>query len=158
MKSEQAQALRALLLKLERQLMDPVFRKDRAGVAALLAEEFFEIGSSGRVWTRETIVDLLACESSQAAPRVEEFALQQIAPHAVLVTYRAVREESAGALQSGLRSSVLRSSVWVRRGDRWQILFHQGTKVPSEKLLAECVDVAANAAGQDLHADAEEDE
>ena len=117
--------LAAHLFTLERQFMDLIFRKDRERVAELLAEEFCEFGSSGRVWTRDAILDLLAGESPQVAPKVEDFATQEIAPQAMLVTYRAVRKEESGAQQSSLRNS-----IWIRRDDRWQILFHQGTKVP----------------------------
>jgi hypothetical protein len=78
--------LAAHLFTLERQLMDLIFRKDRERVAELLAEEFCEFGSSGRVWTRDAILDLLAGESPQVAPKVEDFATQEIAPQAMLVT------------------------------------------------------------------------
>jgi ribonuclease HI len=54
--------LAELLLSLELQLMDPAFRKDRAAVSSLLAEDFSEFGSSGRVWSREAILDLLESE------------------------------------------------------------------------------------------------
>jgi hypothetical protein len=89
----------------------------------LLAEEFSEFGSSGRVWTRDSTLDLLAGESPQPAPDVEDFAARQIAADTVLVTYRTVPKGD------GFESS-LRSSIWIRRGERWQILFHQGTKIP----------------------------
>jgi hypothetical protein len=49
--------LEELWLKLERRLMDPVFRKDCAQVSALLAEGFREFGSSGRVWSRDQILN-----------------------------------------------------------------------------------------------------
>jgi len=117
---------RELLLNLERQLMDPVFRKDRERVGELLAEEFSEFGSSGRVWTRDATLDLLAGESPQPAPDVEDFAARQIAADTVLVTYRTVPK--GDGFES--HSSSLRSSIWIRRGERWQILFHQGTKIP----------------------------
>jgi hypothetical protein len=110
--------LTAHLLALELQLMDPVFRKDRDQVSALLADGFREFGSSGRVWSRKATVDLLATEQPQAAPSVEEFSIHPIAPATVLVTYRTRR----------LAGSSLRSSIWVHTPAGWQILFHQGTK------------------------------
>jgi hypothetical protein len=118
--------LDALLFELERQLMDPVFRKNREQVSALLAEDFREFGSSGRVWSRDSILDHLANEEPRPAPVIEEFSVQTIEPKTVLVTYRTVRVSAEpGAIQTSLRSS-----LWVWRSDRWQMLFHQGTKIP----------------------------
>ena len=46
----------------ERELLDPVCRVDPARVAALLADDFVEIGKSGRVCSRDDIVAALAAE------------------------------------------------------------------------------------------------
>jgi hypothetical protein len=80
----------AQLRNLEDSLLDPSVRRDSAQVAALLAEEFEEFGASGRAWTREQILDLLAAERYEP-PSVEEFRCHTIADGVVLVTYRAVR-------------------------------------------------------------------
>jgi hypothetical protein len=116
-----------LLFKLEVQLMDPDFRRDREKVAAVLAEDFREFGSSGRFWTREAILEWMASEEAFPPPTVEDFAVGMLSPDVVLVTYRAVRD---GAAEKARRET-LRSSIWVRRAGGWQILFHQGTTVPA---------------------------
>jgi len=113
--------LKALLFRLELELMDPAIRKDRDKVSALLAEDFREFGSSGRAWNRAAIIDLLATEPTQPAPAVEEFEMQRIAMDAVLVTYRTVRSQQV----------TLRSSIWMLRDETWQVVFHQGTKMPA---------------------------
>jgi hypothetical protein len=117
--TDRGDQLKALLLGFELELMDPAIRKDRARVSALLAEDFREFGSSGRVWSREEILELLATESAQAAPVVEGFEINGLAEGAALVTYRAVHPHQTS----------LRSSLWVRREGRWKMVFHQGTKV-----------------------------
>jgi hypothetical protein len=121
--------LATLLIRLEQQLMDPVFRRNRERVSALLAEDFREFGSWGRVWSRDTILDLLISEEGYIAPSVEDFAIQRIGPETVLVTYRTVSTIRASS-GSGAAQVSLRSSLWVLRESRWQVLFHQGTKVP----------------------------
>ncbi len=113
-------ALAKSLLTLELRLMDPAFRKDRAAVSTLLAEDFREFGSSGREWGREAILDLLETEPSQPAPAVEDFRIQPLTADAVLVTYRTIRPE----IQAN------RSSIWIQSASGWQVLFHQGTKIP----------------------------
>ena len=120
------EGLAELLLHLERRLMDPVFRNNREQVSALLAEDFREFGSSGRVWSRAAILDLLTSEEAYTSPAVEDFAMQRISPETALVTYRTLRADAA----SDAPQITLRSSLWVLRGERWQVLFHQGAKVP----------------------------
>lgn len=115
--------LEELLLKLEQRLMDPVFCKDRAQVSGLLAEGFREFGSSGRVWSRDQILN--PSETRPPAPLVEDFAVNTIVPELVQVTYRTLK-----AIPGGKPQAALRSSLWIRRGDRWQMLFHQGTRIP----------------------------
>ncbi|WP_342779028.1 hypothetical protein [Methylobacterium terricola] len=45
-----------------------------------------------------------------------------ISDDAVLLTY-----DSESTQGDGARRYVLRSSIWKRHDDRWQLLFHQGT-------------------------------
>ena len=117
------QQLAAELRALEERLLAPDVRRDRSAVASLLAEEFVEFGSCGRVFTREQILDDLATENPQ---RIElaDFVARPLTPDAVLVTWRAIRPESGTAS--------LRSSVWVRRDGRWQMIFHQGTRAAEQ--------------------------
>jgi hypothetical protein len=111
----------AQLKRLELLLMDPEVRRDRERVGALLAPGFVEFGSSGRVWTREPTLELLAT-ATYTSPQVEDFAFRLLGPDAVLVTYRTVRTDAQGE-----RTLTLRSSIWVRESESWRICFHQGT-------------------------------
>jgi hypothetical protein len=116
----------AQLRNLEESLLDPAIRRDSAQVTALLAEDFEEFGASGRVWTREQILDLLATEIYEP-PSMEEFRCHTIADGVVLVTYRAVRTDP----HSGERATTLRSSIWTEQSGIWRVRFHQGT--PAER-------------------------
>jgi ribonuclease HI len=122
------QSTAAELLRAETELLDPTVRRDRNRVAALLAPDFIEIGASGRLWTREAILDLLATED-YTPPKLEDFACHPIAADIVLVTYRTTRTDPA----SGRIQTTLRSSLWIRQAKtetqppRWTVRFHQGT-------------------------------
>jgi hypothetical protein len=122
MNDEYAQILEHLRAR-EEVLLDPMVRRDRGQVADLLADDFFEFGSSGRVWSRAATLDLLASED-YTPPSMEDFACHLIAPDVALVTYKSVRIDSV----SGMRRVVLRSSLWIRKSERWRVRFHQGTK------------------------------
>lgn len=106
---------------LEEQLLRPEFRRNRTAVAALLVDEFREFGSSGRTWTKQQILDALESESPFKAA-INEFQALELAAGVVLVTYIVTLQLS----DSESRIS-LRSSVWIKRAERWQMLFHQGT-------------------------------
>lgn len=114
----------AHLRDLEQSLLKPAVRRNRARMLELLAEDFLEFGSSGRAWTRNTIIDLLAKETAFVPPDIEEFQCALLAPELALVTYRTARFDE----KTGERLASLRSSLWTRATGEWRMRFHQGTR------------------------------
>ena len=112
--------LRRHLYDLEERLAGPAARISREEAEELLAEDFFEFGSSGRVVDREKVVSGIAMLSPNAWS-IANFELTLLAGDVALVTY--IATQSA-------RGSTLRSSIWKRSGGRWRMAFHQGTKIP----------------------------
>ena len=108
--------------------LDELYRLERAlaardpdgidgGLMSLIADDFREFGRSGRIWTRESVRELL--EGPKTDPvSMQRFGAVELADGVVLVTYQT--------------QDAIRSSVWVRRGSRWQIRFHQGTPTSGE--------------------------
>ena len=86
----------------------------------MLAEDFVEFGSSGGVWTRDQVIELLAVEISSPV-LMEDFNCVSLGEDISLVTYRAVHADATKG-----RSS-LRSSIWVKESGEWRLKFHQGT-------------------------------
>jgi hypothetical protein len=89
------------------------------GLMSLIAADFVEFGRSGRIWDRDSIRSLLegpAVESTSIDFVADRFEVAELLDGVALVTYRSPR--------------VNRSSIWLRRGGRWQLRFHQGTAVP----------------------------
>ena len=123
MNSESIEQIAAQLFALERALLDPAVRRDRAHVSSLLADDFIEFGSSGKIWTRDTILDLLETKD-YAPPEVEDLACRPLGAGVMLVTYRTIRFDT----ETGSRST-LRSSIWTNETGKWLIHFHQGTRV-----------------------------
>ena len=117
------QDLCAHLQTCEQALLDPAVRRDRRRVSELLTEDFLEFGSSGRVWTREQILELLETENYQP-PAMEDFKCALIADGAALVTYRTVRTDAV----TSEKATTLRSSLWTKESGAWRVRFHQGTR------------------------------
>lgn len=103
----------------ELRLLDPAVRGSRAESAALLDPGFREFGASGRVWDRDSILDMMSAETAPP-PSADGLAATRLGPDAILVTYRT----------RGATRTALRSSVWLRRQGRWRLYFHQGTPQP----------------------------
>lgn len=109
------------LIALERHLMDPVVRRDKRAVGALLAPDFYEFGRSGVVWLHDALLDALD-EDNQAVITADGFQGHELADGVVLLTYHSERSQLL------TKQRALRSSVWVRGDDgQWRMRFHQGT-------------------------------
>lgn len=113
------------LRSLEEQLLDPATRTSASGLTHLLAPEFVEFGSSGRCFTRPETIAALASDPPSTSLHLTDFNLHASTPSWALVTYRCTRQSATGTKHASLRSS-----TWVHRDDRWQLLFHQGTSEP----------------------------
>jgi len=110
---------------LEELLAKPDVRHAPGQLARLIADDFREFGSSGRVFDKQQIIAALQrqapCELS-----LRDFRAVLLAANVVLVTYCGTARFSG----STTASYSLRSSIWRRRDGRWEVVFHQGT--PSE--------------------------
>jgi hypothetical protein len=111
-----------LLRRLEKHLLQPEVRQSAEAVADLLADDFFEFGSSGQVFNKQQIIEGLQQEPP-AQRSLMQFKATVLAPGVVLATYRAVLYSSSG--EPPVYSP--RSSIWKYTRDRWQMVFHQGT-------------------------------
>lgn len=111
----------AALKALEETLLRPETRRSREAMQALLAEDFIEIGSSGRVYDKAAILDL-AVHAFTGRMTLLAFSASALAPTIALTRYD-TRLQRAGGNESHSR----RSSVWRRSGNGWLIVFHQGT-------------------------------
>jgi hypothetical protein len=114
------------LRRLEQSLLDSAVRRDGERLRQLLADDFLEFGSSGRIWTRKSIIDLLTTELNFQPPEIEEFQCACLSEKVALVTYRTVRTD--GKTGERLCCS-LRSSIWTRQDGEWRMRFHQGTRI-----------------------------
>lgn len=109
------------LYVLESEMLDPKVRGDRQRLQELLRDDFGEFGSSGRVYGRSTLIDMLLKEE-HATVTIKEFSVRQLDVATALVTYRSVGQAGREAR---------RSSIWVRDTGHWQMAFHQGTRISS---------------------------
>jgi uncharacterized protein YciI len=120
--TDDIQAVTAELLELELALARRDAARIEGGFEALLDDDFEEVGSSGRRWGRGATVDLIDAPGVGSL-EIEGFRVAQLAVGVVLVTYDTVAPRPDGPI-----ARVRRCSIWVRRGDRWRMRYHHGTR------------------------------
>jgi hypothetical protein len=107
-----------LLLSLEEKIVKSGI--SRRELEQLIAAEFLEFGSSGKTYDKNGVIDALA-EMPDAKTRISDFKINFLADGVVLATY------TASKISDNDKIFTLRSSVWMYKNNRWQIVFHQGT-------------------------------
>ena len=115
-------ALAAHLQALERALHDPVVRGDVAQLAALLDDDFSEIGSSGVCFDRAAALAEIPRERAQVEIVSTDYDCVLLVPTLAQVRYR-----SWYVIDGERQREALRSSLWRRHGEAWRVVFHQGT-------------------------------
>lgn len=108
------------LRDLEEKLWIADTRFDKAWMDKILSSDFFEIGRSGRTYTREVTI---ACEPTAISANLplSDFKVRLITENIALVTYT-----SSVNYQTGLEMGS-RSSLWSKQASEWKLEFHQGT-------------------------------
>jgi hypothetical protein len=113
---------------------EPIFHRaefgtTRADFEAMTAEGFWEVGASGRRYSREHILDVLEDRHQVASHlaledtwEATDFACRELGSDTYLLTY---------TLAQGQRKT-RRATVWRRQAGDWKILFHQGTVVADD--------------------------
>jgi len=104
----------------EKRLLDPAVRRDPEAVAALLDDDFAEIGQTGISWTRAAVLEALAAEpADQAAVETSGWTVRQVSPELALVGYETSR--------AGIRAR--RTTLWRWRAGSWRAVAHQATRL-----------------------------
>lgn len=94
------------LFELERQLHTSEVRSNPERISQLLGENFFEFGSSGKIWTREAILENLPSEDGITKINSSNYQATPLTNDVVLVTYISTRVSPGQKQTSFLRSSI----------------------------------------------------
>jgi hypothetical protein len=105
----------------------PEFGLEPADFERRTAPDYWEVGASGRRYSRDFILQSLTdsppVNAATVRWRISGHALRQLGPDTYLLTY-------------SLRQSdrlTRRSTIWQRTRTGWQILFHQGAIVTANE-------------------------
>lgn len=100
------------------------FGTTKEAILAQMGEEFREVGASGRVYTKQFVVDLLINryqdKDFQDIWSTKNFEMSMVAPDTYLLTYVLIQNKTR---------HTRRVSLWQYVAKQWKILFHQGTLI-----------------------------
>jgi hypothetical protein len=112
-----------------RELMqrEPLFHRKEFGTTRkdfekMLAPAFWEVGASGRRYSRKFVLDVLEeryQKPTEAVWEIGDFHCFEIATDNYMVSYTLIQGQRV----------TRRTTIWRRTDGSWQILFHQGTIV-----------------------------
>lgn len=117
---------RAVLEELKRR--EPVFHRpefigSRAAIEAMIAPDFWEVGASGRRYSRQFVLETLEAREDDPVEdddwETADFHCRELARDLYLLTYTLLQGERR----------TRRATIWRRTPSGWVILFHQGTVV-----------------------------
>jgi hypothetical protein len=118
---------RLLEVQAELVALEPIFHHPELGTTREIYESmtephFWEVGASGRRYSRESIVQTLLeryAKPYQDDWETKEFYCQELGEHLYLLTYTLLQGPSV----------TRRTTIWRRDSSSWKIVFHQGTVV-----------------------------
>lgn len=94
-------------------------RRSKEKLDAILADDFFEIGSSGYIYDKKECLETGVVLTEM---KLHNYEIYPLAHDIVLSTYFLV--------DTTRERNTLRSSIWKLIGGHWQLYFHQGTITP----------------------------
>ena len=102
------------IFELENRLLTTAVRSSADVLDGLIADQFVEFGSSGRLYSKRDVIAQMV-RAPSVTVNIADFRVLAVSPDVTLATYRTDKS--------------LRSSLWRREGERWRIVFHQGTPI-----------------------------
>jgi hypothetical protein len=119
---EPESALADRIRALEERLLQSDVRNSPQELDRLLANDFVEFASDGRAYDKREVIEALQREDAFRRS-LTDFRLRVLADDVAIATFRVIRED----VRTGESVQSLRSSIWRRGVNEWQVVFHQGT-------------------------------
>jgi hypothetical protein len=109
--------------ELEERLLHTDVRKNSIILTELLSDDFEEVGSDGKISTREEVIEWLINKEKNIKWSLNDFRIKELSPELIVATYIAIKDNQSNSTRS------IRSSIWKNFSGNWKMIFHQGTKI-----------------------------
>lgn len=115
--------LKIQIYKLEMNLLKSETRTSIEKLDELLSNDFIEYGSSGLIYNKTMILKRLPKELSSSYT-LSDFELIVLSENVVQTRFKTNRINLDNS-----KTISMRTSLWKKDNNRWQIFFHQGTQI-----------------------------
>lgn len=116
--------LQKIIYDLETTLLKPSVRSSAKELDLLLADDFFEFGSSGEIYDKKAILERLPKDTEVLPVEfvVSDFQIKLMGENFILATFKTnkISPDTSHII-------ALRTSIWRKTNGNWQMIFHQGT-------------------------------
>jgi hypothetical protein len=108
--------------------LEPIFHNKKFGTSVadftrMTAPDFWEVGASGKRYSREFILEEFSqrppVNGQEAGWVSSEFGVRSLGPDSFLLTY--VLDQAGRPTR--------RATIWQRTSEGWRVLYHQGTVI-----------------------------
>ncbi|WP_156885979.1 DUF4440 domain-containing protein [Rheinheimera baltica] len=110
------------IMELEQLLVQPATRLSAELLNHYLADDFYEIAATGRCFGKADVLERLPAEMPPVISQ-QDFDCRVLVEGLAQLTYRATIQRA----ENQSPSYSIRSSIWRFDGEKWQMIFHQGT-------------------------------
>ncbi|MBA2708996.1 MAG: DUF4440 domain-containing protein [Tatlockia sp.] len=111
---------------------EPIFHREEFGRSRddfekMMEVDFWEVGASGNIYTKEYVLETL--EERYSKPynenwHTKDFKCKALTENIYLLTYTLIQDNTR---------ITIRSTVWKYENELWKIVYHQGTFVESSQ-------------------------
>lgn len=116
--------IQAQLIRREAIFHPPGFGTTQADLENMMTNDFWEIGASGRLYSKSYVLDMLEERFQQdqyeEVWEASDFHCRRLGEDVYLLTYTLLQHRTR---------KTRRSSIWQQTREGWKIVFHQGTIV-----------------------------
>jgi hypothetical protein len=111
--------LEKLILEYENDFFNKDFCDVKGNLDMRIHDEFFEIGKSGQIFYKDSIIGFLNNLDSDRDIEIIDFKVKDLRGGLLIANYISNEKE--------LGINALRTSIWMKEEGEWKLLFHQGT-------------------------------
>lgn len=116
---------KAFFKQLDQQHLSADNRRNINTILDLLDDRYSEITASGNLSHYQDYAKLVTLDISPKAYEILSYDIKVLSDSSVLSFYK-LKEKNSNTLS-------LRSNIWLKSDENWQLIFHQGTPVISDE-------------------------
>lgn len=115
--------LKEVIYELETDLLKPEVRTSYDKLNELIADDFIEYGSKGLIYDKRNILERLP-KGNPPSYNLYDF---EFIPLSEFIIQTRFKTDIVDTDQ--IKTTSLRTSLWRKTNDKWQMFFHQGTLI-----------------------------